>query len=191
MERKKFGYGTLFFTMFTLSAFTFGGGFVIISMMQKKIAGEYGWLSEEEILNLTAISQAAPGPMAVNMSMLVGYRMGGPLGLLVSVIGTVLPPLIILSIVSLFYDAFSHSPVVKAALKMMQAGVAAVLCDVVLGLSGKVLKGKSLFTILLLAGAFAAAYVLGVNIVFIILGAGLLGALKTLWPTLVKGGKGA
>ena len=69
--------------------------------------------------------------------------------------------------------------------------MAAVICDVVLGLSGKVLKEKSLFAILLLAGAFAAAYVLGVNIVFIILGAGLLGALKTLWPTLVKGGKGA
>ena len=93
-------YLTLFTSTFTLSAFTFGGGFVIIPLMRKKFVEQLHWIDEEEMMDLTAIAQSSPGAIAVNASILVGYRVAGVPGALVTVLGTVLPPLIILSIIS-------------------------------------------------------------------------------------------
>lgn len=95
-------YLTLFTSTFTLSAFTFGGGFVIIPLMRKKFVEQLHWIDEEEMMDLTAIAQSSPGAIAVNASILVGYRVAGVPGALVTVLGTVLPPLIILSIISFF-----------------------------------------------------------------------------------------
>ena len=132
----------MFYTMLYISAFTFGGGFVIVSLMKKKYVDEYGWLSEEEMLDLTALAQSSPGAIAVNAAILTGYRMEGILGVIASVLGTVIPPVTTLSVISLCYGIFRDSPLVQAVLKGMQAGVAAVICDVVLDLSGKVVKTK-------------------------------------------------
>lgn len=88
-------YLTLFTSTFTLSAFTFGGGFVIIPLMRKKFVEQLHWIDEEEMMDLTAIAQSSPGAIAVNASILVGYRVAGVPGALVTVLGTVLPPLII------------------------------------------------------------------------------------------------
>ena len=93
---------TLFSSMLYISAFTFGGGFVIVSLMQKKFVDQLHWIDEEEMMDLTAIAQSSPGAIAVNASILVGYRVAGVPGALVTVLGTVLPPLIILSIISFF-----------------------------------------------------------------------------------------
>jgi chromate transporter len=164
--------------MFSLSAFTFGGGYVIVSMMKKRFVDELHWFEEEELLNLTAIAQAAPGAMAINASMLIGHRLGGLRGFFTGLLGAVLPPLIIISVISLFYDAFRTNPVVAAMLKTMQAAVAAIMADVVLNMGLKVVKGKSVLSILLMAGAFAATYAFGVNILWILLAAGGVGALR-------------
>ena len=96
----------LFKSMFMLSACTFGGGFVIVSLMKKKYVEELKWLEEDEMLDVTAITQSAPGPLPVNASVIIGYRMAGVVGSLVAVLGTILPPMIIISIISLFYDQF-------------------------------------------------------------------------------------
>ena len=125
-------YLTLFTSTFTLSAFTFGGGFVIIPLMRKKFVEQLHWIDEEEMMDLTAIAQSSPGAIAVNASILVGYRVAGVPGALVTVLGTVLPPLIILSIISFFYTAFRDNRIVALVMRGMQAGVAAVICDVVL-----------------------------------------------------------
>ena len=92
--------GTLFKTMFALSSCTFGGGFVIISLMKKKYVEELKWLGEEEMLDVTAITQSAPGPLVVNASVIIGYRIAGILGAFTAVAGSILPPMIILSIIS-------------------------------------------------------------------------------------------
>ena len=91
-------YRKLFCSTFYLSAFTFGGGYVIIPLMRKKFVEQLHWIDEEEMMDLTAIAQSSPGAIAVNASILVGYRVAGVPGALVTVLGTVLPPLIILSI---------------------------------------------------------------------------------------------
>ena len=167
----------MFYTMLYISAFTFGGGFVIVSLMKKKYVDQYGWLSEEEMLDLTAMAQSTPGAIAVNASILTGYRLERFLGIIVSVIATILPPLTTLTLLSFGYDLFRDQPVVRAVLSGMQAGVAAVICDVVLDLSGKVIKGKNWLSILLMPLAFGLVFFLRVNVILLISGAALLGIL--------------
>lgn len=165
----------MFYTMLYISAFTFGGGFVIVSLMKKKYVDQYGWLSEEEMLDLTALAQSSPGAIAVNAAILTGYRLEGILGVIASVLGTVIPPVTTLSIISLCYGIFRDSPLVQAVLKGMQAGVAAVICDVVLDLSGKVVKTKSVLSILLMVTAFVLVYFFDVSVILVILVAAILG----------------
>lgn len=174
-------YTKLFSSTFYLSAFTFGGGYVIIPLMKKKFVDELNWIDEEEMLNLTAIAQSSPGAVAVNAAILLGYRIAGVFGAAVSVLGTVLPPLIILSIISIFYTAFRDNVVVNAVLKGMQAGVAAVIADVVINMSGNIVKKKEFISILVMIFAFIATYFLNINVMFIILICGVIGALKTLF----------
>ena len=180
MKRSVKLYWTLFSSTFFLSAFTFGGGYVIVPLMKKKFADELHWIEEREILDLTAIAQSSPGPIAVNAAILIGHRIGGYPGALLSVLGAVLPPLIIITLISSAYAAFRDNAIVSACLKGMQSGVAAVITDVVLGLGGKVVRSKSAFQIALMIGAFVSTWFFGVNVALIILFCGLLSACHTL-----------
>lgn len=182
MEKKKIWKMLLqlFVSTFYISAFTFGGGYVIIPLMKKKFADELHWIDDEEMLNMAAIAQSSPGAVAVNASILVGYRVAGVVGAAISILGTVLPPLIIISVISLFYTAFRTNAIVAAVLKGMQSGVAAVVADVVCNLGGKIVKDKDILSILVMIMAFVANYILGVNVILIILACGVVGALRTL-----------
>ncbi len=171
----------LFLTMLYISAFTFGGGFVIISFMKKKFVDEYHWIEEDEMLDLAALAQSSPGAIAVNAGILVGWRMGGFAGMLVSVLGTILPPMVILSVISFFYRAFAENPYVALVLKGMQAGVAAVILDVVCGLGGNVIKNRSAVQIFIMIAAFLAVFVWDVNVIYIILAAAFVGVCVELW----------
>ena len=173
-------YRTLFLSTLQLSACTFGGGYVIIPLMRRKFVEQLGWIDEREMLDLTAIAQSSPGPIAVNASILVGYRIAGVPGALLTALGAVLPPLAIISIVSLFYAAFRDNRFVSMAMKGMLAGVAAVIANVVIDLCRSVLKLKRLLPVLVMLGAFAAARFFNVNILLIILLCGLIGAADTL-----------
>lgn len=171
-------YFKLFASTFLLSAFTFGGGYVIISLMRKKFVDQYKWIEENEMLDLTAIAQSTPGAIAVNASILVGYRMAGVPGALLTVFGTVLPPLIILSVISIAYTAFRDSTMVAYTLRGMQAGVAAVIIDVVINMILNITKEKKKFPILLMLIAFVAAFVFDVSVIIIILVCGVVGAVS-------------
>lgn len=170
---------TLFLSTLQISALTFGGGFVIIPLMRRKFVQKLHWIDDQEVLDLTAIAQSSPGSIAVNASILVGYRMSGVLGALITVAGTILPPLVIISIISLFYAAFRDNAIVSAAMNGMLAGVAAVIMDVVITMLGGLVKLRRVLPIIILAGAFIATRYLGVNIIFIILVCGTLGALDS------------
>ena len=171
----------LFLATLYISTFTFGGGFVIVTFMKRKFVDSLKWLSEEEMLDFAALAQASPGALAVNAAILVGWRVCGFAGMVVAVLGTILPPMVILSVVSLFYAAFAANRWVALALKGMQAGVAAVILDVACGLGAGVAKERSALSLALMAGAFLASFVFGVNVIFIILAAALAGVGKTLW----------
>lgn len=158
-----------------ISAFTFGGGFVIITFMKKKFVDELHWIDEGEMLDLAALAQSSPGAIAVNAAILVGWRVSGALGMVVAVIGTILPPMLILTVISFFYAAFAANIYVAAVLKGMQAGVAAVIFDVVCDLAAKVLKLKKPAFIWVMVAAFLATWYFRINVIYIILGAALFG----------------
>ena len=174
---------TLFKSMFVLSSCTFGGGFVIVSLMKKKFVEELQWLDEDEMLDVTAITQSAPGPLPVNASVIIGYRMAGILGSLPPFSGAILPPMIVLSIISLFYNQFRTSKYIAVALQVMRAGVAAVIFDVVINLGKNVFKTRRILYIAMMIIAFVCTYFLGVSAIIVILvclGIGLLDLLVSI-----------
>ena len=170
----------LFLSTLYISAFTFGGGFVIVTFMKRKFVDQYHWIDEDEMLDITALAQSSPGAIAVNAAILVGWKVAGFFGMVVSVLGTVLPPMVILSVISLIYQKFAQNTYVKFVLAGMQAGVAAVILDVVCSLGGKVLSEKQWVYYAVMILAFIATFFLDVNVVYIILAAAAVGIVQVL-----------
>ena len=170
----------LFFTTFYISSFTFGGGFVIVTFMKRKFVDELHWIDEKEMLDFTALAQSCPGAIAVNAAILVGCKVCGLMGMAVAVLGTILPPMIILSVISFFYAAFASNVWVAVVLKGMQAGAAAVILDVACGLGAHVVREKSAYSLAIMIAAFVCDFFLGVNVICIILAAAVIGILR-LW----------
>ena len=137
-------------------------------------------MTEEEMLDIAAMAQSSPGAIAVNAANLVGWRVGGFAGMLTSVIATIIPPMAILTVISIFYAAFASNPYVSQALRGMQAGVAAVILDVVCGLGIKEFHSHSALRLCILGAAFIAAFVLDVNVIYIILATALVGVISAL-----------
>ena len=169
----------LFWSVFKLSACTFGGGFVIVPLMRKRFVEELGWIEEQEMLDMTAIAQSSPGAIAVNAAILVGYHVAGISGALLTVLGTVIPPMIIISVISMFYQAFRDNPVVNLVMAGMLCGVAAVIFDVVIDMTKTIFEKKKILPVLVLMGAFIAVRFFSVNILLVILVCGIIGILET------------
>ena len=182
-------YWKLFTTCFYISAFTFGGGFVIIPLMRRKFVEDLKWLEENEMMDLTAIAQSSPGAIAVNAAILTGYKIGSVAGAMIAMLATVLPPVIIITVISFFYNAFRENAVVGAVMKGMQAGVAAVICDVVIRMGSGVFKEKNALFVIIMAAAFILTFFLDVNVIFIILGCILLSVCIFLFKAAAKSKK--
>ena len=170
----------LFFSTLYLSAFTFGGGYVIVTLLKKKFVDECHWIEEDEMLDLVAIAQSAPGAIAVNGAIVVGYKLAGLLGAAVAITATILPPFVIISVISVFYEAFRDNFLVSQMLTGMQAGVGAVIASVVWQMGADVVRSKSAASVLIMAAAFAATCFFGVNVVLVILAAAAVGVARTL-----------
>lgn len=170
-------YWKLFWTTLALSASTFGGGFVIISMMKQKFVEQLKWLNEDEMLDMTAIAQSSPGALGVNIAIVVGYRIKKFWGAVICTLGAVIPPLVIISVISVFYNQFKDNAYIAIALQVMRAGVAAVIADVVIGLAGNIIKTKSVLWIAMMCIAFIATCFFKVSAIIIILVCGCVGLL--------------
>ena len=162
---------------------------MIVPLMRRKFVEDLHWIEEDEMMDLTAIAQSTPGAMAVNASVLVGYRVAGVLGAFTTVFATVLPPFFVLSVISLFYAQFRDNWVVNLVMKGMQAGVAAVICDVVFSMGRNILKLRRVLPLIMMAGAFVASWFFGINVVLVILICAVVGAADT-WNRERKLGKG-
>lgn len=181
----------LFRESFLLSAFTFGGGFVIVSLMKKQFVEKLGWLEEDEMLDITAIAQSSPGPIPINASVILGYRIYGVLGSLIAVLGTALPPMIIISAIAYFYDQFRSNTVIATALQVMRAGVAAVILDVTVNLAKNVCKTRRTLYIALMCVSFVLVVFFNVSAMIIILSCLGIGLLDLLLGHLSNRRKGA
>lgn len=168
MKLRKKPYLELFISTFMLSACVFGGGYVIVPLMRKRFVDKLHWIDESEMLDLISIAQSSPGPVAVNASVMVGYRVAGAAGAIITALGTVLPSFAIISVISFFYRLFGDNAFIAAILNGMRSGVAAVICSVVVDFDIDVLRSKSLISALLIVGVFIAVYFFKVSVLYII-----------------------
>lgn len=168
-------YWQLFYSTFLISAFTVGGGFVIIPLLKAKYVDEYKWIDEKEALDLVSIGQSMPGVVAVNTGIILGYRMAGLAGSLTALLATILPPLIIISIIATCYDAFKENAYVKLMLKGMQAGATAIIVKVAIDLLKKEMKRRYLLPLLITLLTFIGNVFFDVNIIILIIVDAIIG----------------
>lgn len=171
----------IFFSTLYLSTFTFGGGYVIVTLMKKQFVDELHWIDEEEMLDLVAIAQSSPGAIAVNGAIVVGYKLAGIAGVLTAVVGTVIPPFLIIAAVSACYQAFRSNQLAAWLLEGMQSGVGAVIASVTFDMASGIVKEKNGISLIIMAASFAASLIWQVNTVYIILICCFLGILATFW----------
>lgn len=180
MDDKKKVLRKLFFSTLYLSAFTFGGGYVIVTLMKKKFVDELHWIDEDEMLNLVAIAQSAPGAIAVNGAIVVGYKLAGIPGAMVAILATIIPPFLIITAISYCYTLIRDNVIVSRVMAGMQVGVGAVIACVVWDMGKGIVKQKNAASIVIMAAAFIAACVFRINVICIILTCIAIGIVRTL-----------
>ena len=169
----------LFITTFLISAST-SGGYAIISMMKDKYVNKHKWLSEEEMLDLLAIAQSCPGPIAINASVLVGYKVAGVIGAIITIIATALPPLVIMSIIASFYSFFKDNATLNYIMKGMLSAVSALLLSVSIDLFTNIYKQNSIVYYLLFIISFILVRFTNINILLIALLCAITGIINTI-----------
>ena len=138
-------YLELFVEFFLIGAFTFGGGYAMLPLIQQTVL-ENGWLSEAQLIDFIAISESTPGPLAINMSTFVGMRMAGIGGAIMSTLGVVLPSFIVITIVAKCYEAFRKSNLMSGAMVGLKPAVVALIATSVISLSGNVIAYENFLT---------------------------------------------
>lgn len=151
-----------------ISSFTFGGGYVVVPMIRKYFVQHKKLFNEEDLMNMAAIAQSTPGAIAINLSALAGYQTGGTMGAVISCLGALLPPLFMLSFISVFYAAFSANIWISTMLKGMQAGALAVIVDLCIDMTNMILKKRSLLLTFMVPAAFFANFFLNINVIIIL-----------------------
>ncbi|MDF9867224.1 chromate transporter [Bacilli bacterium PM5-3] len=167
-------YRKLLTSTMMISTFAFGGGFVVISLMQKKFVDELKWIDEVEMLDMVTIAQSAPGIIAVNTSIILGKKLGGFKGSIVATLGTVLPPFIIISILSIFYEMFKNNYIISSTLQGMQAAIGAIIVCTAYSLFNNLSNDNKTYNYLLFAFAFVFSFFFKINVIYLIIGALLL-----------------
>ncbi len=124
---KKASLWSLFYVFFRIGAFTFGGGWAMIALIQNEIVDRKNWLTKEEFLDALAISQSLPGILAVNISIFTGNKLRGKLGVLFSTMGTILPSFVIMLTIVIFFSKFTDQPSVVAVFKAVRPAVVALI----------------------------------------------------------------
>lgn len=169
----------LFTTTFSISM-TANSGYAILSVMKNVFVNKYKWFSEEEMADYIALAQSGPGPVAINASMIIGYQSCGLAGSLMAVFGCILPPLIIMSVVSYFYKIIVANNYVKLFMKGMQAGVVAMLVDVVIDLFININNKKSIISYIVLVLSFIYIKFTKYPVFYLVLICIFLGLIKSL-----------
>ena len=169
------GYLELFWSFFKIGSFTLGGGFAMIPLMEKELVQQKQWLSKEEFLDLLSLSQAMPGVFAVNMATSIGYRLRGKTGAVMSVLGNIMMPILVILVLAMFFRYFRDNAVVESIFKGIRPCVVALIAAPVFTMAKNAgLNWRNCWIPLLAA---ALIWLLGISPVLIIIVAGLGGFL--------------
>ena len=120
-------YLQLFWTYLKIGTFTIGGGYVMLSMIEREIVDKKGWIDREEFMNMIALAQAAPGLIAVNSAIFIGWRIGGWRGVIATVLGAVLPSFLIILAIAMVFQNYKDLPAVEAVFKGIRPAVVALI----------------------------------------------------------------
>jgi chromate transporter len=163
----------LFWTFFKIGAFTFGGGYAMIPLIQRETVEKQKWISDEDILEIIAIAESTPGPIAINSATFVGYRTCGVLGAAAATLGVVLPSFVIILLISFVLQQFQHLTAVQYAFQGIRAGVLALLIKALWSMYQKSPKGWAAYIVM--GAAFVLTAFFKVNILFVIIGCAVFG----------------
>ena len=163
----------LFLTFFKIGGFTFGGGYAMIPLIQKEAVEKKGWVSDDDILEIIAIAESTPGPIAINSATFVGYRTAGFFGAACATFGVVLPSFVIILLLSFVLTQFQENRTVMYAFNGIRAGVLALLFKALWGMYKKSPKGWAAYIVM--AGAFLLTAILKVNVLYVIIGCAVFG----------------
>ena len=169
---------TLFLTFLKIGAFTFGGGYAMIPIIEKEMVEKHKWIKSEDILDIFAIAESTPGPIAINSATFIGYKIGGVFGSFCATFGVVLPSFVIISIISLVLREFSDIKAVQYAFNGIRAGVLALIIKALVSMYKKAPKG--LFSYILMGASFILAAFTDINVIFVIIGCGVAGLINSL-----------
>lgn len=175
LNKKPISLLKLFMIFLKINTFTFGGGYTIVPVIKDEFVKGKELLSAEEMYDIVALAQSGPGPMAINASLLVGYRMRGPLGAIVSLFASTLPCLVILSVMYYLYDFIYENEWVRAAFSCMGGAIAAVLLLTSFDMIKSALRKNRLFSLLLMVFGTMVQILFDINTALIILVCGILG----------------
>ena len=171
-------YLELFWTFFKIGLFTFGGGYAMISIIHKESVEKNKWISEEDMNNIVVIAESTPGPIAINSATFIGYKVGKIIGSIFSVIGVVLPSLIIITLISIFLSNFKSIDVIQYAFEGIRAAIIILMIEAIIKLS-KPLQKNALFYSLLIC-SFVLNFFFDVSAILIIMIGILLGIIREL-----------
>ncbi|BBK75840.1 chromate transporter [Clostridium butyricum] len=168
----------MFITFFKIGAFTLGGGYAMLPIIQKEVVEKKKWIGETEFLDMVAISQSAPGPLAVNISAFVGQKMKGLVGFITSTLGAILPSFIIIILVASVFLGIENSPVVQRVFQGIRPAVVALIAVPVISMGKTAKVNKKNFIIPLLAAVLVAIF--KITPIYVILGAAAIGVIDVL-----------
>ena len=163
----------IFAAFFKIGAFTFGGGYAMIPLIQKEAVEKHGWVSDDDILEIIAIAESTPGPIAINSATFVGYRAAGVLGSACATLGVVLPSFVIILALSAVLQQFQAVAAVRYAFNGIRAGVLALLIKSLWTMYKKSPKGWPAYVVM--AGSFVLTAIFDVNVLFVIIGCAVFG----------------
>lgn len=146
-ESKLYQVLILFLTFLKVGAFTFGGGYAMIPIIQKEVVEKRKWANDNDILDILAISESTPGPISVNTATYIGFKVAGFWGSFFATLGLILPSFIIIYIISLFYETFMQLTIVQAAFKGLKVGVIILLVNAVIKLNKAIKRNAFSITI--------------------------------------------
>lgn len=165
----------IFFTFLKINALTFGGGYTIVPVIRDEFILKRKLIEENEMLDMISLAQSGPGAMAISTSFLTGYRLRGIKGGLTAIAASILPCLVIISILFYFYETFKTNFYVQSALEGMAGVISAVLFISVFGMAKSAVRKHMIFSIIVMISAFVASYFLNISAGYIILTCALLG----------------
>ena len=175
----------LFISFLKIGAFTFGGGYAMVPLIEREVIDSRGWVAREEFLDLLTIAQSAPGPIALNTAVFVGYRIRGLAGALCSLMGIVLPSFVIILLVAIFFADIRDNRVVDAAFRAMRPAVVALIVAPIVSLA----RGMKPQLWLVSAAVAVGVWYLGISPVYLLVVGAVAGLLWSGYLVRKEGGR--